>query len=718
MRKPKLCLYVLKFKPTVKPNSFMLLKKYCFFLLLIIFQNTFAQEKSKSIDTVKTEKLEEVIISSFHINKDLQNAPASIGILSKKDLLQNNTTDISTVINTIPGVFMQSANFTTTRISIRGIGARTPYGTNKIRAFYGSIPLTSGNSETVIDDIDLENLSQIEIIKGPLSSIYGAGLGGAILISPQLSKKEGSSAGISSVFGSYGLLKNSLNYSLNEKQASLNLSYHKLETDGWRQNSAYKREGITLAGELFKKQNSKLTYFSNYTYLKAFIPSSINKAMFENSPQSGAPTWVASKGFKEYRSTLAGLAYDFKVNENLSNSTSIFINYKDSNEPRPFDVLRQYTFASGARTQFSGNFEIGKLKNQFILGMEYFTDSYNGNTFENLYKQNNGQGSLQGNQLTETDQKRHFYNVFSQIRSLLSEKFELQFGLNYNKTHFELTSFLPQKTSTEKYSYDGIFSPQLSLLFKPNQQQTLYFSASRGFSLPATEETLTSNGTINPDIKPESGYNFEVGGKLYFFHKKLYTEFAVYRMEIKDLLVAKRVGDDQYVGVNAGKTFHEGIEITLKHNWQINSFFTLSSYIGTSAGKYEFKEFIDHENDFSGNKLTGVPSNKVNAGLFLNTRLGIYLNADYQFVDEIPMNDANSAYSDSYKLINFKTGYRFEILPGLTTNLAAGINNVANEKYASLILPNAVAIGNATPRYYYPGLPVNYYGTISLNYLF
>jgi iron complex outermembrane receptor protein len=189
-------------------------------------------------------------------------------------------------------------------------------------------------------------------------------------------------------------------------------------------------------------------------------------------------------------------------------------------------------------------------------------------------------------------------------------------------------------------------------------------------------------------------------------------------MEIKDLLVAKRIGDDQYEGVNAGKTLHEGIEVTLKHNWQINPFFNLNSYIGASVGKYEFKEFIDKENDFSGNKLTGVPSNKVNAGLFLNTRLGIYLNADYQFVDKIPMNDANSAYSDSYKLINLKTGYRFEFLPGLTSNLAAGINNVGNEKYASLILPNAVAIGNGTPRYYYPGLPVNYYGTVSLNYLF
>ncbi|OXB07511.1 TonB-dependent receptor [Flavobacterium pectinovorum] len=695
----------------------MILKKYCLFLVAIFVSlNTFAQEKGKTIDSLKTEKLEEVVISPLHINTNILDAPASIGILSKSQLLQNNTTDITTVINTIPGVFMQSSNFATSRISIRGIGARTTYGTNKIRAFYGSIPLTSGNSETVIDDIDLQNLNQIEIIKGPLSSIYGAGLGGAILISPQLSKSNGQNAGMSSVFGSYGLLKNSLNYSLNENEGSLNISYHNLKTDGWRENSAYNREGITLAGELFRKQNSKLTYFTNYTYLKAFIPSSINKDAFENNPESGAPTWVASKGFKEYKSTLGGLAYDFKIGDNLNNSTSVFINYKDSNEPRPFDILRQYTFATGARTQFSGNFKIKETGINFIAGVEYFTDTYSGNTFENLYQQNNGLGSLQGDQLTETDQKRHFYNIFSQLKASLSEHFEIQAGINYNKTQFELTNYT--ENSNQKYSYDGIFSPQLSILFKPNKEQTIYFSASRGFSLPATEETLTSEGTINPDIKPENGYNFEIGGKFYFFNKKLYTEIAVYRMEIKDLLVAKRIGDDQYVGANAGKTFHEGIEVTLNHNWQINRFFGLNSYLGASIGNYEFKEFIDNGNDFSGNKLTGVPANKINAGLSFNTRLGIYFNADYQFVDEVPMNDANSAFSDSYAIINLKTGYRFEILQNLTSHIAAGINNVTNEKYASLILPNAVANGNTAPRYYYPGLPVNYYGSVSLNYLF
>ena len=189
-------------------------------------------------------------------------------------------------------------------------------------------------------------------------------------------------------------------------------------------------------------------------------------------------------------------------------------------------------------------------------------------------------------------------------------------------------------------------------------------------------------------------------------------------MEIKDLLVAKRIDDDQYVGINAGKTLHQGIEIAIKHNWQINTIFSIASYISTSLGKYEFVTFVDNGTDFSGNKLTGVAANKANLGVSVNTNFGFYLSSDFQFVDEIPLNDANSVFSDAYKIINLKSGHRFEILPNLTTHLSAGINNVNNQKYASLILPNAAAFGNATPRYYYPGLPANYYGTVLLNYLF
>lgn len=661
--------------------------------------------------------MQEVVISRYHVNDSLLNAPASIGKLSASEIQRNNNSDISPILNTVPGVYMQSGGINTNRISIRGIGARTPYGTNKIRAFYGTIPLTSGDGETTIEDIDLEILEGMEIIKGPLSSIYGAGLGGAILLTPK-TQNTGAKASISTTIGSYNLVKNTITASYGSKKADINISYHKLQTDGWRQNSAYNREGITLTGRLFKTKNSSLNYFGNYTYLKAYIPSSIDKETFDNNPQAAAPTWFASQGYEKYDSYMGGLAYDWRLSSWLNNSTSVFVTTKENYEPRPFDILTQNTIAFGGRTQFNGDFSIGKIKTQFITGIEYFNDGFEGSTYTNLYEDNNGNGSLQGEQLTGFNQDRDFINAFAQMRFLLSKKFEIQAGVNYNKTHFSLENTYPTEGPSEDYSYDGIWSPQLSALFKPSSLQTIYVSASRGFSMPAIEETLTPQGTINPDIKPENGYNFEAGGKFYLLNKTLYTEISIYHMQINDLLVAQRIGDDQYVGINAGKTLHQGIEALIKYKWQISNALTLQPYAAASIGNYEFREFVDGDNDYTGNDLTGVPSNKINAGFTFETNFGLYLSADYYYTDKIPLNDANSSYSDSYNLLNLKTGYVLTLWPGLTSHFSAGINNVSNTHYASMVLVNATGFGGASPRYYYPGLPINYYGNISLIYSF
>lgn len=686
-------------------------------------RNIRIRESNTFIDTayaikIKTE-LQPLTISGYHINDSLLNAPASISILSAQQLQRNNNSDISPVLNTLPGVFMQSGAINTNRISIRGIGARTQYGTNKIRAFYGSIPLTSGDSETTIEDIDLQMIDHIEVIKGPLSSLYGAGLGGAILISPALATTDGNRALVSSTFGSYGLIKNTVNYGLNTTSGSLNISYHKLETDGYRVNSHYNREGVTLAGELFCTKKSKLTYFGNYTYMKAYIPSSINKVTFDNNPRAAAPTWAAAKGYEQYDSYIGGLAYDWQAASWLKNSTSVFINTKDSYEPRPFDILSQDNTAYGARTQFLGDFRIGKMKSNFIAGLEYFKDGFTGSTFANLYQDNNGNGTLQGDRLTASEQDRNFINTFAQFRVQLSRRFEVQAGVNYNKTKFDLdTTFPLAARSSESYSYDGIWSPQLSVLYKPSALQTIYASVSRGFSLPSIEETLTANGTINPNIKPENGYNFEIGGKFYLASKNLYFDVSLYRMQIKDLLVAQRVGDDQYVGINAGETLHQGIEASVNYNWEIAENFAIRPYAAASIGHYEFKEFLNNGNDYSGNDLTGVPNNKLNGGVTITILHGLYLSADYYYTDRIPINDANSLYSESYNLLNAKAGWKQELFKGLTAQVSAGINNIGNIHYASMVLTNATSINGAAPRYYYPGLPVNYYTNISVGYSF
>ena len=704
----------------------MMLKQLLASTFILFSTIASAQENPPASDTTAAlphrslgYSIPELKISGYHINDSLQNAPASISILSAKDIQRNDNSSIAPILNTLPGVQMQSGAINTNRISIRGIGARTPYGTNKIRAFYGSIPLTSGDSETTIEDIDLEVINKVEIIKGPLSSLYGAGLGGAILIEPKYATGEGSRASVSTTAGSFGLLKNTINYGYNTKNGSLNINYHKLESDGWRDNSSYYREGVTIAGDLFRKESSRLTYFGNYTYMKANIPSSVSKTSFNTNPRAAAPTWAASKGYEQYHSYMGGLAYDWKLSPWLSNSTSIFINTKDSFEPRPFDILEQNSTGYGGRTQFNGTQKIGSMKTHFIAGMEYFRDGYYGGTFENNYQDNNGNGTLQGNRLTANEQKRNFINAFAQLRLEFTPKLELQAGVNYNKTSFDLKNTFPTDgVSSEDYSYKGIWSPQVSFLYKPTNLQTVYASVSRGFSLPAIEETLTANGNINPNIKPENGYNIEVGTKQYYLDKRLYFDIAVYRMEINDLLVAQRVGDDQYIGVNAGKTLHQGIEASIRYALPVNASWAIVPYAAASIGHYEFKEFVNNDIDYGGNDLTGVPSNKINGGITVDMPVGLYLSADYYYMGSTPINDANTIYNDSYNLLNAKAGWRHTTSFGLGIQLSVGINNITDTHYASMVLVNATGVNDAPPRYYYPGLPVNYYGNMGVSYTF
>lgn len=670
-----------------------------FFGLMGLFPSAFFAQ----IDSANTETLRDVVISGFHISDSLMHAPAAIGTISAIDLKANNNTEIATSMNRISGVQMQSGSFSTNRISIRGIGGRTPYGTNKIRAFYGNIPLTSGDSETTIEDIDVENISGVEVIKGPLSSVYGSGLGGAILIKPMLSGTPGNSFRVSTTHGSFGTHKNSLAYGFDTNKGSLNISYHRLESDGWRENSAYQRDGVTLAGELLRSEKSNLTYFGNFTKMKAFIPSSVDQNTLENYPKSAAATWKAAKGYEGYDSYLAGLSYEFEIGS-VKNATSVFFNHKNSDEPRPFDILQQNTNGYGARTQFTGKL-LEKLT--FLAGAEYFRDGFTSRNLENLYQENNGNGSLAGEKFAESKQRRQMINAFAQLRWQILKKLEFQGGLNVNKTSFELDDLLPD-ASAQHYDYDGFLAPNASVLYLPNRKITVYASVSRGFSMPAIEETLLPDGSINPDIKPETGINFEIGSRWQLLNRKLFVETAVYQMDISNLLVARRVGDDQYVGVNAGKSVHRGIEASVEYIGNFSSVVTIRPFANGSFGEYRFEEFIDGENDRSGNRIPGVPSAKFNAGVRFNYR-NFYITSEFMYVEKMALNDGNSAYNPAFRTWNAKGGFDWNLSEKVALQTFLGMNNLTDEKYASMILPNAVTPVNGPARSYYPVNPLNYY---------
>ena len=159
-----------------------------------------------------------------------------------------------------------------------------------------------------------------------------------------------------------------------------------------------------------------------------------------------------------------------------------------------------------------------------------------------------------------------------------------------------------------------------------------------------------------------------------------------------------------------------GVELMAQYKWKMGSKTQIIPYVSATLGNFIFADFKHNEQDFSGNGLTGVPKNQLTGGFMLNLPHGFGLKLDYFFVDKIPLNDANTRFSDSYSLCNTSASWRSRVTDSLSLSVNVGINNIFNERYASMVLVNATGFGNSAPRYYYPGQPVNYFGSFQLRY--
>ena len=91
-------------------------------------------------------------MAGFTQDQLLMDISSGLTNIDQRTLQRSDQSIISQSLNQVPGVYMHSGALNTNRIVIRGMGARTPFSTNKIRAYYGEIPLTDGVGETTLED--------------------------------------------------------------------------------------------------------------------------------------------------------------------------------------------------------------------------------------------------------------------------------------------------------------------------------------------------------------------------------------------------------------------------------------------------------------------------------------------------------------------------------------------------------------------------------------
>ena len=199
-------------------------------------------------------------------------------------------------------------------------------------------------------------------------------------------------------------------------------------------------------------------------------------------------------------------------------------------------------------------------------------------------------------------------------------------------------------------------------------------------------------------------------------------------MNMKGELIGQSVQQGITIYNNSGKTTHHGAELALSYQLikpqdqlKVSG---LRPFVALTYSDFKFTDYkvLNAANEvaavYNGNQLTGVAPWVLNAGLDAGLTNGLSLFINYLYSDRLPLNDANTAYNASYQVLNTKVTYPVVLGKHLALNLYAGIDNVLNERYSSIVALNAVGYAGAQPAYFLPSPGRSGYGGLNVKWNF
>lgn len=664
------------------------------------------QETNSTPDTL-IRQLDEVVVTAFNRRQDVVEIPGALTSIGNLVLERERpAVNILPAFDYVPGVFAQEGAINTSRVIIRGTGARVPYATGKIRAYFNNIPLTNTSGETFLQDIDPAVIESMEIIKGPAPSIFGAGLGGTIVLNARNPRARASGIANTTQAGAFGLIRTAATIDFVQDNSATSVVYSFTRSDGFRENNEFSRNAVTLVNQ-FSLGKASLTSLLAFSDLRHHIPSSVDSLTFVQDPQAAAANWMRTRGYEDARRILAGINTSYDPLPLLKTELSLFGVWHDEKEMRPFDVFYQERYTAGSRFRAVHRQFLGVEGLELSAGGELYMEIYLHSNHQNI----NGEG-VQGDAFSDNREDVSTWNIFTQADGSFGP-FNLSAGFNLN---FSSRKYLDRfrtgvANQSGTYNYGWIFSPRLAAGYLYAPRQSIYLSLSHGFAPPSLDETLTPEGSINPGIKPEKSWNLELGFRGKLSEGRFFYDISLYSMLVEDLLVAERVGEDAWVGRNAGQSLHRGLEaelhwVVLHQGMAASTFLSeLSLRSSVTLNRFRFTDFVDRDADHSGNTIPGVPVHMFFFSLYAATSQAIYLMPSWRHSGRIAMNDANSRFNSPWATADLVAGYKPRMPSRLNLDIFVRINNLFDKKYASMILVNAPSFGSNPPRYYYPGLP-------------
>jgi iron complex outermembrane receptor protein len=679
-------------------------------LILLPLFNTVAAQTSNPADSLQT--LQNIIVKAYENNRRLIEVAAPVSLTGQEQLNRFGNMSILPALNITPGVSMEERSPGSYRLNIRGSSLRSPFGVRDVKIYLDEIPLTDPSGNTYMNQLSFYNFNSIEIIKGPASSLYGAGIGGAMLIHTlPVNWYKGISLSYSA--GSFNTNNINVNVKTGDADHENSFNYSHQTSDGYRTQAKMRRDIATWESLLKVSGKQSLHAYMSYSDLYYQTPGGLTLVQYNANPKQARPSAGSQPGAVQNKAAIyqkifiAGFSNEYRFNENWQNTTSVYGSYTDFINPgiRVYEIRKEPHF--GGRSVFEYKKEIGETRLQLNFGTEAQKGFFNTRDYGNKL---GIADSLQSDDNINMWQ----YMIFAQLDLKFSNGWIVTGGASLNKSSLQLIHLSSRPSTTQKRVFENKLPPHIAILKKITKNVSLYGSIARGFSPPIVSEILRSDGLFGTNLQPEDGIDYEAGIKGTLLNNKLYFDISAFLFDLKNTIVQRIDTNGVFYYVNAGSTKQNGVETYASYQLADNPHQCINSvkiWISHAWHDFHYGSFKQVSTDFSKNKLPGAAPQVVVAGFDVASKTGCYMNVTYNYTDRIALNDANSVYASSYNLVGAKLGYRKDFHGKIKAEIFAGADNLFDTKYS---LGND--INAAAGRYYNAAPGRNYYAGLSISF--
>jgi catecholate siderophore receptor len=521
-------------------------------------------------------------VTATKTDTPLIDVPQTINVVTREQLDDQSHHSLADVLRYIPGTTVGQGEGNRDQITLRGQNTTADFFIDGVR-----------------DDVQyyrgLYNIDRVEILKGPYALIFGRGGGGGIINRVQKSPvaDEVFYAGQASInsFGAYDVSAD-LNAPLGEIAAvRLNAVYEEL--DSHRDFVGGKRYAwnpyVAVALNPDWKLGLSYEYVHDDRVTDRGVPSFAGRPITGNRDQFfGVPGVNRTK----IEAHIAKLRLDGKLADNLDFTGTVL--YGD------YDKIYVNVFANGAATAQNGSAALssysdptqrqnlvaqanliwdlstGPLDHKVLFGVEYGDQQSANSRINGTLSNANFNLATRifptvmfnvPNRNTVSDVE--FFSAYTQDQISLGEHFDVVAGLRYDSFDIKGIDLFPLIDRPFARKDDKI-SPRFGLIFKPQENVSLYSSYSQSF-LPRSGDQFLTLSTTQQNLAPEKFTNYEVGAK-WDIRPDLNVTLALFQLDRSNATTPDPLNPLQ--SINVGTTRTKGIELAftgrIMPNWQVS----------------------------------------------------------------------------------------------------------------------------------------------------